>query len=49
MWAQTDTGVTVGADSIGELRKMAEDVGKEKLVEMLKQAGSASLAADTLT
>ena len=29
LWAETDTGVIVGADSIGELRKMAEDVGKE--------------------
>jgi RNA 3'-terminal phosphate cyclase (ATP) len=29
LWAETDTGVIVGADSIGKLRKMAEDVGKE--------------------
>ncbi len=29
LWAETYTGVIVGADSIGELRKMAEDVGKE--------------------
>jgi RNA 3'-terminal phosphate cyclase (ATP) len=29
LWAETDSGVIVGADSIGELRKMAEDVGKE--------------------
>ncbi len=29
LWAETDTGVILGADSIGELRKMAEDVGKE--------------------
>jgi RNA 3'-phosphate cyclase len=29
LWAETDTGVIVGADSIGELRKMAEDVGKQ--------------------
>jgi RNA 3'-phosphate cyclase len=29
LWAETDTGVIVGSDSIGELRKMAEDVGRE--------------------
>jgi RNA 3'-phosphate cyclase len=29
LWAETDTGILVGADSIGELRKMAEAVGKE--------------------
>jgi RNA 3'-phosphate cyclase len=29
LWAQTDTGVIIGADAIGELRKMAEAVGKE--------------------
>jgi len=29
LWAETDTGVIVGADSIGELRKSAEDVGKQ--------------------
>ncbi len=29
LWAETDTGVLIGADSIGQLRKMAEDVGKE--------------------
>jgi RNA 3'-terminal phosphate cyclase (ATP) len=29
LWAQTDTGAIIGADAIGELRKMAEVVGKE--------------------
>lgn len=29
LWAQTDTEVIVGADSIGELKKMAEAVGVE--------------------
>lgn len=29
MWAETDTGVIIGADSIGELKKMSETVGKE--------------------
>jgi len=39
LWAETDTGVLVGADSIGQLRKIAEDVGKEaaqKLISELK-------------
>lgn len=29
LWAETDSGVILGADSIGELSKSAEDVGKE--------------------
>jgi RNA 3'-terminal phosphate cyclase (ATP) len=29
LWAETDTGTLLGADSIGELRKSAEDVGKQ--------------------
>jgi RNA 3'-phosphate cyclase len=29
LWAKTDTDIILGADSIGELRKMAEDVGKQ--------------------
>ena len=29
LWAQTDSGVVLGADAIGELRKMSEAVGKE--------------------
>ena len=29
LWAETDNGVIIGADAIGELRKMAEAVGKE--------------------
>ncbi len=29
LWAETDTGVVVGADAIGELKKMAEAVGTE--------------------
>ncbi len=29
LWAETDTGVILGADAIGEPRKMSEDVGKE--------------------
>jgi RNA 3'-terminal phosphate cyclase (ATP) len=29
LWAETDTGAIVGADAIGELRKMSEAVGRE--------------------
>lgn len=29
LWAETDTGVIIGADAIGELGKMSEAVGKE--------------------
>jgi RNA 3'-phosphate cyclase len=29
LWAETNTGAIVGADAIGELRKMSEAVGKE--------------------
>ena len=29
LWAETDTGIIFGADAIGELRKMAEAIGKE--------------------
>ena len=29
LWAETDTGVILGADAIGELRKLSEEVGKE--------------------
>jgi RNA 3'-terminal phosphate cyclase (ATP) len=29
LWAETDTGVLVGADALGELRKSSEAVGKE--------------------
>jgi len=39
LWAETETGVRLGADTIGQLKKMAEDVGREaaeKLVTELK-------------
>ncbi len=29
LWAETETGVIIGSDAIGELRKMSEAVGKE--------------------
>jgi RNA 3'-terminal phosphate cyclase len=35
LWAKTDKGAIVGADSIGEVRKMAEDVGKEAAQRLL--------------
>ena len=41
LWAETDTGVTIGADAIGELRKTSEAVGQEaaeKLVTELSVA-----------
>lgn len=37
LWAETDKGAILGADSIGELRKMAEDVGKEAANTLVKQ------------
>jgi RNA 3'-phosphate cyclase len=37
LWAQTDTGVIVGADAIGELRKMSEAVGKEAASKLLTE------------
>ena len=29
LWAQTNTGAILGADAIGELRKMSEEIGKD--------------------
>ena len=29
LWAETDTSLVIGSDSIGQLRKMSENVGKE--------------------
>jgi len=37
LWAETETGVVVGADSIGELRKTAEAVGKEAAQKLLAE------------
>jgi len=45
LWAETDAGVTIGADSIGELRKSAEDVGKQAAQKLLAEL-SAEAAAD---
>ena len=37
LWAETDTGVILGADAIGELRKMAEAVGKEAAQKLITE------------
>jgi RNA 3'-phosphate cyclase len=37
LWAETDTGVVVGADAIGQLRKMSEAVGKEAAEKLLAE------------
>jgi RNA 3'-phosphate cyclase len=37
LWAETDTGVIVGADAIGELRKMSETVGKEAAERLITE------------
>jgi RNA 3'-phosphate cyclase len=37
LWAETDTGVIVGADAIGEPRKMSEDVGKEAAEKLITE------------
>jgi len=45
LWAQTTSGVIVGADAIGELRKMAEDVAKEAAQHLLAEL-SAQVTVD---
>jgi RNA 3'-terminal phosphate cyclase (ATP) len=37
LWARTDTGVLLGGDSIGELRKTSETVGLEATEKLLKE------------
>ena len=37
LWAETDTGIIIGADAIGELRKTAEAVGKEAAEKLTKE------------
>ncbi len=37
LWGQTDTGIIIGADAIGGLRKMSEDVGKEAAEKLLAE------------
>ena len=40
LWAETDTGLIFGSDAIGELRKMAEVVGKEAAQKLLTELGA---------
>jgi RNA 3'-terminal phosphate cyclase (ATP) len=37
LWAETDTGVIIGADAIGELRKTSEAVGKEVAEKLITE------------
>jgi len=37
LWAETDTGVIIGADAIGELKKMSEAVGREAAEKLYKE------------
>jgi RNA 3'-terminal phosphate cyclase (ATP) len=37
LWTQSDTGVILGADAIGELRKMSEAVGKEAAEKLMAE------------
>ena len=37
LWAETNTGVIIGADAIGELRKISEAVGKEAVGKLLTE------------
>lgn len=37
LWGKTDTGLIVGADAIGQLRKMAEDVGREAAEKLVTE------------
>ena len=52
LWAQTTSGAILGADAIGELRKTAEDVGKEAakrlIAEISAQATVDEFLADML-
>ena len=37
LWAETDTGVIIGADAIGEIRKTSETVGKEAAEKLVTE------------
>jgi RNA 3'-terminal phosphate cyclase (ATP) len=37
LWAETDTGLRIGADAIGQLRKTAEAVGKEAAENLIAE------------
>jgi len=40
LWAETDTGVILGADAIGELRKASEAVGREAAEKLCAEISS---------
>ena len=42
LWAETDKGVLIGADAIGELRKPSEVVGREAAENLLRELKSRS-------
>ena len=42
LWAETDKDAIIGADAIGEIKKTAEEVGKEAAERLLKELGSNS-------
>jgi RNA 3'-terminal phosphate cyclase (ATP) len=42
LWVQTSTGVTLGADAIGELRKMSEAVGKDAAQKLINELSAQS-------
>lgn len=44
LWAETDTGVVLGGDSIGELGKMSEAVGREAAENLLRELQSKATA-----
>jgi len=44
LWADTDTGVLLGADAIGELRKRSEDVGREAAEKLMGEILSGATA-----
>ncbi|MGA2385022.1 MAG: RNA 3'-terminal phosphate cyclase [Candidatus Bathyarchaeia archaeon] len=37
LWAETDTGLRIGADAIGQLRKTAEEVGREAAEKLVAE------------
>jgi RNA 3'-phosphate cyclase len=41
LWAETNAGVIIGADAIGELRKLSEDVGKEAAEKIITELAAA--------
>jgi RNA 3'-terminal phosphate cyclase len=40
LWAETDSGVILGADAIGELRKPSESVGEEAAIKLVSEVSA---------